>query len=141
MPVNRGGASIELLGDFCDVTRHRVLSFVSAMLKRGPSKALSARARKRKRNGVSTITSVLDFTDVSPDKTELMRVWHTNVEDPSASRKSVVPVPSEPQAGEADTEVWEDIEVITPASNSTSAQPKQKRGKRGNNSVSDSRNS
>ena len=69
-----------------------------------------------------------------------MRVWHTNVEDPSTLRKSLVPVPSEPRAEGAGTEVWEDIEDITPAWSSASAQPKRKRGKRGNNSVSSSKN-
>lgn len=109
------------------------------MSKRGTGDTGTFKKRKRKRNGVSFSSSVLDPVDTPPPKPRLMRVWHTNVEDPSMSRRSVVPIPPEPQLEgprleEVDPRVeGEGSEVTESTSIPVLVQPKRKRG---NNSVS-----
>lgn len=71
------------------------------MSKRGPNKVPPKKRRWRK-NGISTSVTVMD---VPTDKPQLMRVWHTNTEEPGVSRQSVVPISSEPQVQEEDMQV------------------------------------
>lgn len=84
---------------------------------------------------MSTSSSVLKFIDEPSGEMQAMRVWHTNVEDPFTFRKSMVVVPSEPQARGADVEgCTEDVESIV--STLSLVQAKPKRRLRGNDSVS-----
>ena len=109
------------------------------MLKRGASSTNTFKKRKRKRNGISTSSSILDPVDT--EKPQLMSVWHTNAEDLSTSRQSMVQVPFEPQIEGPQVEgtysevAGEDFEVIAPTRRKVPVQPKRKRG---NDSVSSS---
>lgn len=118
---------------YCDVTASPLLL---AMSKRGPSGS-SSKPRKRKWKGVSTTTSILDFTDTPPSETQVMQVWHSRVEDPTTSQKSTVPIPPEPQIKGTDAgscrDDFEDSEDIALTSTVVSAGPKRRRG---NDSVS-----
>ena len=80
-------------------------------------------------------TSVLDSSDGPPTKSPFMRIWHTNTEDATAmSRTTEVPIPTEPQITEADTEVTEEsLSSILLAASAAATRPKRKRG---NDSVS-----
>ena len=99
------------------------------MSKRGPNKVPPKKRRWRK-NGISTSVTVMD---VPTDKPQLMRVWHTNTEEPGVSRQSVVPISSEPQVQEEDMQVvGENFGVIASV---VKAKPKRRRG---NDSVSGS---
>jgi hypothetical protein len=118
------------------------------MLKRGRGGFSSSKTRKRKRNGVSTSSAVLDFGGseaeiacqpaaqpfIPSGNTQVMRVWHTKVESPFASRKSTVLVPSEPPTGEANDEGCRGDSEDTPEA--LSVVPSRPRRKRGNDSVS-----
>ena len=104
-----------------------------AMSKRGPDGS-SSKPRKRRWKGISTTVSILDFADTPSSEAQVMHVWHTRVEDPSTSRKSLVTILQEPQTEEADAGVHgEDLEDIAPASTVVSVGPKRRRG---NDSVS-----
>jgi len=92
------------------------------------------KTRKRRKNGVSSSSSVLDAFDTVPSKPRFMRVWHTNTTDPTTSRQSVVQISSEPHVEEANTESIEETSgTFTPPVNTIPARPKRKRG---NDSVS-----
>jgi len=80
---------------FADVT-HLSLLTSSTMSKRGPGET-TLKKRKRKRNGISTSSSVLELVKAPPSKPQLMQVWHTNTEDPFTLRQSMVTIPSEPR--------------------------------------------
>lgn len=69
-----------------------------------------------------------------PNSLTLMRVWHTNVEDPASTRQSKVPVPLQPPIQDVpmDTES-EDFTAFVPVVDSVPARPKRKQG---NDSVS-----
>ena len=130
-------ATDELSRDPADVTQETFSP--STMLKRGPGKSPVRKTRKRKKNGISRSSLVLDLVDPPTDKPQLMRVWHRNVEDPCTSRQSVVVIPPEPQTGEMSIEgSREEIEATAPASSAAPTRPKRKR-RRGNDSVSQRR--
>lgn len=98
------------------------------MLKRGANEA-SLSKRKRRRNGVSASSSVLDTADTQPGQPHLMRFWHTNAEDPATPRLSEVPIPSKPQIEEANIEnMEENVSYVASAVKKTRARPKRKRG-------------
>jgi hypothetical protein len=87
---------------------------------------------------MTTSSSVLGPFDTPPSKLELMRVWHTNTEDPCTSRQSVVPISSETHIEEANTEAEEeDFEATAPVSNTVPVQSKRRQG---NDSVSPNSN-
>ena len=65
-----------------------------------------------------------------------MRVWHTNTEDPTASRQSAIPISPEPQPKGVTTECeGGNFDDIAPVVGAVPARPKRKRG---NDSVSQS---
>jgi hypothetical protein len=98
------------------------------MLKRGAHEATLSK-RKRRRNGVSASSSILDIADTQPGQSHLMRFWHTNAEDPATSRLSEVPIPSKPQIEEANIEnMEENFSYVASAAKKTRARPKRKRG-------------
>ena len=104
------------------------------MSKRGPGGTRVLNTRKRRKNGVSTSSSVLDLVDTPSDIPQVMRVWHTNAEDPTTSRQSAVLIPSEPQIKEQNTEAGGgDFEAIAPVSRTVPVKPKRRLA---NNSVS-----
>ena len=107
-------------------------------MKRGASSTNQFKKRKRKRNGVSTSTSVLNLAGTPSGKPQLMHIWHSNIEDPCTTRQSTVPIPSEPQveqaqAEEADAGEWEDVQDSMLVQSPAPARPKRKQG---NDSVS-----
>lgn len=103
------------------------------MLKRASSGANGYKKRKRKKNGVSTSSSVLELLDNPPNKLRFMPVWHTNVEDPTSLRRSAVPIPSEPPIQEAlETEQEDFVATVSVVSSAPGLSNREKR----NNSVS-----
>jgi hypothetical protein len=99
----------------------------SVMSKRGPDGTRALKTRKRRKNGISTSSSVLDPVDTPPDKPQVMRIWNTNAEDPTTSRQSTVPIPSEPQIKEQNTEAGGgDFEAIAPASRAIPVKSKRR---------------
>ena len=79
---------------------------------------------------MSTSVAVMN---IPADKSQLMRVWHTNVEDPLASRQSMVPIPPKPQIQEEDMRVTVENFEAAPTVNRIRVRPKRRRG---NDSVS-----
>ena len=106
------------------------------MSKRGASET-SYNKRKRKKNGISSSTSLLGGpVDAPPSKPKKsMRAWHTNVEDPYTVRRSAVPIPCghQDQGVEATEAGGEDLTTTVSVLESTPKKPKRKRG---NDSVS-----
>ena len=104
------------------------------MSKRDASGSTS-RVRKRRKNGITSSSSVLDVFDTLPNKPQLMRIQHTNTADPTTSRQSVVQIPSEPPTEEANTEsVGEASDIFVSLASAAPVRPKRKKGN--NNSVS-----
>ena len=111
------------------------------MLKHVSSEGQFHKKQKRKKNGVSTSSLLLDPVDALPSKLRLMRVLHTNVEDPHMVRQSTIPISrghrgqgADARAVGQDVEVLEeDIIVTVPMLDSGSVRPKRKQG---NDSVS-----
>ena len=108
------------------------------------SETVAYNRRKRKKNGTSASSSFLVPVDAPPSQPKkLMQVWHTNVEDPCAVRRSAVPISSEHRGqgdiaaeGEHAEAEGEDFGATKPAFLSASGRPKRPRRKRGNDSVS-----
>ena len=120
----------------------RPFSF-STMLKRGHSENQAHMKRKRKRNGVSTHSSILVPVDPPPPKTsKVMQVLHTNLEDPHTVRKSTVPISRGHQGQKLNTKALgddigeDDFVAITPVASRTA----RRKRKRRNDSVSHDRN-
>lgn len=111
-------------------------SLPTPMLKHGASG--THKTRKQRKNGISSSSLLLDVvdTDTPLTKPQLMQVWHTNTADPTTSRQSTVPIPSEShvQVKEASTKCQgEFFNTTVPTVTTIRARPKRKRG---NNSVS-----
>ena len=123
---------------FADATETRHTSYPpsSIMSKRGASET-TYNKRKRKKNGISSSTSLLGRpVNAPPSKPKKsLRAWHANVEDPCTIRRSVIPIPSgrQDQGAEATEAGIEDFVGASPVLESGPKKPKRKRG---NDSVS-----
>jgi hypothetical protein len=98
------------------------------MSKRVLAGTLPRKPRKRRKNGVSMRSELLEPTEATPSGAPPMRVWCTNAEDPLTTRKSRVQVPRKPRSPEIGV-VAGDVEFITieSASNPDPARPKRKK--------------
>ena len=108
-------------------------SSFSTMSKRGHGESQAHTKRKRKRNGVSTQSSILVPVDTPPPKTsKVMQVLHTNLEDPHTVRRSTVPISRGHQGQESNTKALgddiggDDFVAAAPAASRTT-RPKRKR--------------
>ena len=103
------------------------------MSKYGHVENLPRPKRKRKRDGVSTHSSLLVPVDAPPSTSKHMRVFHTNVEDPYSIRKSTVQISSGHQGQgsdakpEGDDVGGDDFVATVPAVGRVRARPKRKR--------------
>lgn len=101
------------------------------MSKRVASETQAYTKRKRKKNGISKSSSVLELTTYTPrNSSQFMRVLHTNVEDPSSVRRSAVPRQPKPENKQVPTETYEeDFATSAPV-------PEQPKRRQENDSVS-----
>ena len=97
------------------------------MSKRASSRNDLFKKRKRKKNGMSASSSVLELPDSPSNEPQLMSIWHTNVEDPTSVRRSKVPVSSEPPSQGSPMETGEEGFVVpAPVVGSVPVPPKRK---------------
>lgn len=103
------------------------------MSKRLARETAHPKRRKRKRNGISTSTEVLDVVGPSAP-TEAMDIWHTNTEEPAVVQKSSAPIPKFEYPHPADqVELFGEALDTADTLPAISARPKRKTQ---NNSVS-----
>ena len=107
------------------------------MLKRGASGFGLKTQQKRRKNGISSHTVILDLADTPPSKPQVMRVWQMSTSDLSTSQVSVIPIPSGPKTEEPSTKFAEDsIDEIMPLAHPVRPRRVKPKRKFGNDSVS-----